>query len=291
MRQGTNLEVEPTEYGRVIEIIRPSHLSTYNQGSARDHLTNILLTVEKFDLQATPHRDLEMPVLQPSGIVKVIKSVVRFALSPDASSSNQSSDQEVQCNVNVQHDCITEGCQPVHVTAQTQERTQTDIPKINIEHHGRRLYIINLLSIHNANLIRSSLPKHLYNMPQTVTDRMEHRARCAKALTDSKLRKKADQQEKVRKILKKVGQPTVTMHGAAAELAGDKPGELEGRQATGLHEPDTGVNGGQQEDSMGMVTERNELMNLLANANPRQLRGPRQKKSRAVTHKTSSSNV
>ncbi|KAI0044842.1 hypothetical protein FA95DRAFT_1458150, partial [Auriscalpium vulgare] len=80
-------------------------------------------------------------------------------------------EQDVLFIFNAQHDCISGGCLATNTRPVRQERQDTTLFEQRIQHNDDDLYVINMHAIHNAAILRDSLPRALTAPRPYVQDR------------------------------------------------------------------------------------------------------------------------
>ncbi|OBZ68616.1 hypothetical protein A0H81_11585 [Grifola frondosa] len=86
--------------------------------------------------------------------------------------------------VNAQHNCFDGKCSATGRRTRRQERTDTTLEDEFIVHADNTSYILNMHALHNAVLIRQTLPRHLSVPMQYLTNRAEeHKMMAAKLRT------------------------------------------------------------------------------------------------------------
>ncbi|KAJ4492105.1 hypothetical protein C8J55DRAFT_533997 [Lentinula edodes] len=138
--------------GRIAELLSPFSPTT-NFASERPE--NVI-TIEDFILGPIRHPQFNMPVLHKqelgAGYFTVNSSEILFRLS-------------------VQHDCRSMHCSATGTQAVIQEHEATERTTHYIEHVDDKHFVINMHSLHNANLIRALLPHNLTEPKPLHSDR------------------------------------------------------------------------------------------------------------------------
>ncbi|KAI0705206.1 hypothetical protein BC835DRAFT_1499367 [Cytidiella melzeri] len=134
-------EAESFTYaGRIRRIIIPASDPRSENG---------LVQVERFAVSGLPDTRMNMPVLYRE-CASILIDVVPV--------------KNIAFIFNAQHDCLTAECavedQTVH-----QERRITSLTQKAVRHGAMQRYFVNMHALHNAALIRSTLPRHL-SMPK-----------------------------------------------------------------------------------------------------------------------------
>lgn len=96
---------------------------------------------------------------------------------------------------NAQHDCRRAKCSDTGKRKQRQERQESSIEESFIEHKDVNHYIINLTALHNAHLVRYSLPRDLTKPIPLHADREVQHHQYAKQLRVVKDAKHAEQEK------------------------------------------------------------------------------------------------
>ncbi|KAI0685857.1 hypothetical protein BC835DRAFT_1535847 [Cytidiella melzeri] len=111
---------------------------------------NGLVQVERFAVSGLPDTRMNMPVLYREFTRERMTNILVT--------------QNIAFIFNAQHDCLTAECavedQNVH-----QERRITSLTQKGVQHGAMQRYFVNMHALHNAALIRSTLPRHL-SMPK-----------------------------------------------------------------------------------------------------------------------------
>lgn len=92
--------------------------------------------------------------------------------------------------VNMQHDCSSFHCEIDHTRQVREERQLTEVTEAALKHRDNTKFIINMHAIHNHQIIRSALPRHLSKCLRFVDNHGDIRATAS-----SKLRSKKQHQE------------------------------------------------------------------------------------------------
>jgi hypothetical protein len=83
---------------------------------------------------------------------------------------------------NAQHDCQRFSCCLVESAGPRQERSQSKLTQKIISHSDNSRFLINMHALHNAHLIRETLPRHLTAPRQLFSDRCAKHFEFAAAL-------------------------------------------------------------------------------------------------------------
>ncbi|KAJ6458275.1 hypothetical protein C8R45DRAFT_1221656 [Mycena sanguinolenta] len=139
-------EFSPLSFGTIREIIAPVSCSRTNPPNS-----DIRITVQLFVIEPALHAVLHMPVL-------VRKDELVVVLPED-----------IECSVNLQHDCHSGKCGPHNSVCVTQERETTAITWPRIRHVDDSRFILNTTALHNyrqiASAIPQSIPAHFFKVP------------------------------------------------------------------------------------------------------------------------------
>ncbi|KAF7980223.1 hypothetical protein HWV62_39337 [Athelia sp. TMB] len=151
----------PLSFAQVCKIIVP------NQGPQDS--ADVRIVVCMYDLSSDKHLLLDMPVLS-----RASREVV---LVPE----------DIECAVNLQHDChrgrcSTDGQQTLH-----QEREATSRTRSITKHSDDDHFIINIQSLHNYKTIANSLPASLRKSAFRVEDEQRLRHAASKGIREKKL--------------------------------------------------------------------------------------------------------
>lgn len=96
----------------------------------------------------------------------------------------------------VQHDCRLAKCPTSALCPQLQERRETTWMQHLVDHADDNHFLINLYGLHNANMIRSILPRHLYAPQPLYSDWKAHHIMLAGKLRVTQKNKRAATQAK-----------------------------------------------------------------------------------------------
>ncbi|KAF8056083.1 hypothetical protein FPV67DRAFT_1732296 [Lyophyllum atratum] len=163
---------EPLLIGRICEMVVPD----VGLKSAA------LVSLDRFILGDRLHPDFDLPVLQQPGAneqqqVTVYAKSILFVFS-------------------AQHDCRLVKCQPTALQPQLQERQLTSRSNQLIAHGDDAHYVLNLYALHNAELLRRTLPRQL-SVPRPIyDDRKAHHREIAAKLRVSQATKRSTTQAK-----------------------------------------------------------------------------------------------
>ncbi|KAJ7031059.1 hypothetical protein C8F04DRAFT_890168, partial [Mycena alexandri] len=81
--------------------------------------------------------------------------------------------QNIQFNINVQHDCYSAKCEATGIRLQMQEHVESDQIENYIVHNPLERYFINSHAFHNAHLLRATLPRDLIAPIPLFQDRQQ----------------------------------------------------------------------------------------------------------------------
>ena len=91
-------------------------------------------------------------------------------------------------------------CEASALREQVQERQVTNKTEKFIKHKDNNHFIINMYAIHNATLLRKSLPRYLTTPKALHQDRQLHHAKVAAGLRVNQTAKRARAQEKCKEM-------------------------------------------------------------------------------------------
>ncbi|THH15683.1 hypothetical protein EW146_g4834 [Bondarzewia mesenterica] len=113
-----------------------------------------IVVIDRFDIADENDARLNMPILTRMNQTNIVHS------------------KDVLFIFNAQHDCATGGCQISEArTTVVQERQQFECQLSCITHSDNDQYILNMHALHNASLIRETLPRHLTIPKRYFSDR------------------------------------------------------------------------------------------------------------------------
>jgi hypothetical protein len=106
---------------------------------------------------------MNMPVLSPSPEIQLAQPAVRSQVFPSPRLIHASEYfQAILFFFNAQHDCCGSKCRAVvDFESVVQERHTTGRKQTGIKHSDTDIYFINMHALHNADLIRDTLPRNL----------------------------------------------------------------------------------------------------------------------------------
>ncbi|THH10950.1 hypothetical protein EW146_g8209 [Bondarzewia mesenterica] len=132
--------------GRISHILVPSdHCDTMAE--------HAIVVIDRFDVADENDAHLNMPILTRMNQTKIVHS------------------KDVLFIFNAQHDCATGGCQISEArTTVVQERQQFERHLSCITHTDNDRYLLNMHALHNASLIRETLPRHLTILKRYFSD-------------------------------------------------------------------------------------------------------------------------
>ncbi|KAH9922155.1 hypothetical protein B0H21DRAFT_175850 [Amylocystis lapponica] len=163
-----------TRAGRIHAILSPARTTDTN------HIWPCVI-IEAFDLTNSRHPHFGMPELIKVVAPKVVHLIVHTT--------------DILFVVNVQHNCFDAMCSASGRRMRKQERLETEISQPIIEHTNDTHYVLNMHALHNAALIRKTLPRHLTKPEHYLEDRRAQHDKMAASLRtsqDSKRSKEAD---------------------------------------------------------------------------------------------------
>ncbi|KAJ6597292.1 hypothetical protein B0H10DRAFT_1922674 [Mycena sp. CBHHK59/15] len=197
--------------GRICLILIPSAAPTKYEDA--------VVVLRKFDVSATRDVRMNMPVLSPSP---------EILLAAPA---------DILFFFNAQHDCHGSKCRAVsgleHVV---QERNITSRTQTAIQHANTQVYFINMHALHNAHLLRDTLPRDLTAPIPCFPDRDTQRNEFAALLRVSGPAKRAATAKKSRETREKKKQAKAAA--AKGPELGDPEEEEEEEEDEELSRPD-----------------------------------------------------
>ncbi|KAL4261149.1 hypothetical protein AB1N83_008369 [Pleurotus pulmonarius] len=169
--------------GRIVEL-----LVLEGQSSSK---TQGVVVLEIFALSEELHPHFGMPILrrvngEDGSFLCVRSTSVRFLFS-------------------AQHDCKLGACQPTAFITQRQERQETDRLTKLISHSDDDRFVVNMNNLHNATLLRHSLPRYLV-VPRAMysgDERKAHHDSLAATLRSTQAVKRATTQAKRKATLER----------------------------------------------------------------------------------------
>ncbi|KAJ3803570.1 hypothetical protein F5876DRAFT_54308 [Lentinula aff. lateritia] len=163
--------------GRIAELLSPLPSPT----NFTTKPSNVI-TIERFILGPIRHPHFNMPVLHRQQGDPEAEYLVLFRLS-------------------VQHDCRSMLCSATGTRAVIQERKTTERTTQYIEHTDDKRFVINMHALHNANSIRTLLPRNLTKPIPLHSDREKWHHDIATSLRTTQTEKRKKTQEKHKKTL------------------------------------------------------------------------------------------
>ncbi|KAF8170969.1 hypothetical protein K438DRAFT_1982253 [Mycena galopus ATCC 62051] len=145
----------PLSFGTIREILLP--ISSETQPASN----TVRVTVELFKLDPVLHPLLHMPVL-----VRTNLSVVVLP-------------EDIECAINLQHNCHAGQCGPHDAVSIVQERETTTVTRARIRHTDDNCSILNTTSLHNYRQIASAIPASIPAHPFTVDNQAALRTSAA----------------------------------------------------------------------------------------------------------------
>ncbi|KAJ6608563.1 hypothetical protein B0H10DRAFT_1675208, partial [Mycena sp. CBHHK59/15] len=91
---------------------------------------------------------------------------------------------DIECGVNLQHDCHLGKCGPHDSVSILQEREVTKITRARIRHADDSQFIVNTASLHNYRQISSAIPTSIGVHSLAVTDQAGLRLSAAAQIRD-----------------------------------------------------------------------------------------------------------
>lgn len=142
--------------GQIKKIIVPSRSSEKPE--------NARVLIEEFVIEDTRDERMNMPVLTPhselDGVFRFLEPKVRCHYSWFMKCTEINLCQDILFIFNVQHDCRSANCTMAD-HYMMQERQLTSRTQSVITHGPLRRFFLNMHALHNAALIRETLPRHL----------------------------------------------------------------------------------------------------------------------------------
>ncbi|KAH6868945.1 hypothetical protein BKA70DRAFT_1491597 [Coprinopsis sp. MPI-PUGE-AT-0042] len=140
----------------------------------------VRVVLDRYTVKGTRHDRLNMPILEPA--------LTMAALQP----------MSILYAFNAQHDCVAAKCEVTQSGPEfvRQERMVTAIAKPAVVHAPEGCYILNMHALHNAHLIRKTLPRHLVQPIPYFSDSASHRKDAAARLRVIGPQKRANTRKK-----------------------------------------------------------------------------------------------
>ncbi|KAJ7315199.1 hypothetical protein DFH08DRAFT_820801 [Mycena albidolilacea] len=151
----------PLSFGTIREIVVP--VTSPRTGPKN---SDVKITVQLFAIEPTLHARLHIPVL--------VRTNELFVVLPE----------DVECGVNLQHDCYAGKCGPHNSVSILQEREATTITRARIRHTDDSQFILNTTALHNYRQIASAIPPSIPAHSFTVPDQCALRASAAAQIRD-----------------------------------------------------------------------------------------------------------
>lgn len=143
-----------------------------------------VVVVETADIGDINHSRLKMPVLFKTGKTLLINPMVCQPVQFTGGFIDLLTlifYKDVLFHFNAQHDCFEARC-PIVKEAIRQGREETARQQDTITHESDSCHIINMHALHNAHLIRETLPRHLTKPEYIFPDRRAKHNELAEAL-------------------------------------------------------------------------------------------------------------
>lgn len=166
----------PLSFGTIREIVVP--VTSPRTGPKN---SDVKITVQLFAIEPTLHTRLHMPVLVRTNELVVVLPEV-FSLESYCNHAYPA--QDVECGVNLQHDCYAGKCGPHNSVSILQEREVTTITRARIRHTDDSRFILNTTALHNYRQIASAIPPSIPAHSFTVPDQCALRASAAAQIRD-----------------------------------------------------------------------------------------------------------
>ncbi|KAF8972139.1 hypothetical protein BDZ97DRAFT_2015119 [Flammula alnicola] len=161
------LEAAPVIVGRIARILTPSTSDKVSQNA------DAVVILDIFELQGEKDSRMNMPVL-----IATQRSAVVAA-------------KDILFLFNAQHDCFSANCKPVNAPILQERKTTTKMQAI-IKHVNMQRYFVNMHALHNAHLLRETLPRHLTEPKLIFADRRSKHKESATILRVTGPAKRAD---------------------------------------------------------------------------------------------------
>ncbi|KAJ7857330.1 hypothetical protein B0H14DRAFT_3639627, partial [Mycena olivaceomarginata] len=145
----------PLLFGTICEILLPISSET------RPTLNTARITVQIFKVEPLLHARLHMPVVMHTN-----QSVVVVP-------------EDIECAVNLQHNCHAGKCGPHNSVSVVQEHEITSITRARIQHTDNNCFIVNISSLHNYHQISSAIPASISTHSFTVENQAALRTSAA----------------------------------------------------------------------------------------------------------------
>ncbi|KAJ8502455.1 hypothetical protein ONZ45_g11746 [Pleurotus djamor] len=163
------LNENTTIFGRITQILQ----RTTDLGA--------IAILDVFQLSPSRHEVFGMPTL----LRRFNETVYEIVTTP-----------MLQFAVNVQHDCLLARCEASGKRTRMQERQDSGVTDVVIEHKPLESYVVNTASFHNGSLLRAILPPSLARPIPIFTDRGAKHLECATELREKNAAKQAVQKAK-----------------------------------------------------------------------------------------------
>ncbi|KAJ3858547.1 hypothetical protein EV359DRAFT_52091 [Lentinula novae-zelandiae] len=111
--------------------------------------------------------------------------------------------KEVLFRLSVQHDCRSMLCSATGMRAVIQERKTTERTMQYIEHTDDKQFVINMHALHNANSIRTLLPRNLTKPIPLHSDREKWHHDIATSLRTTQTEKRKKHKKSARRHLRR----------------------------------------------------------------------------------------
>ncbi|KAI0073338.1 hypothetical protein K474DRAFT_1649687 [Panus rudis PR-1116 ss-1] len=139
-----------------------------------------LAVIKQYEVAGEPDARLNMPVLTAH------KDEPFILVNP------QVIEQDILFVFNAQHDCEMGSCKPNAHEFVREERQLTERTTVALKHTDFDRYLMNMHALHNADLIRQSLPRHLWKPVPYLKDRAASHAQFAEKVREVRPAKRAE---------------------------------------------------------------------------------------------------
>jgi hypothetical protein len=170
--------------GRVTNILVP-------EGTLTD--TGAVVVIEQFSISIFNDARLDMPLLIRTDTKFAVKPKVRLELLKTRAYRYI---QDILFKFNAQHDCRHFSCPLVNVAGPNQERQASKLTRKLTAHSEDSRFLLNTHALHNANLVRETLPRHMTEPKPCFLDRRAKHNEFAAKLRETGPEKRALAQAK-----------------------------------------------------------------------------------------------
>lgn len=159
---------------------------------------NEIVVIERFTVLNSRHPNLDMPVLsreldEENAFIAVDPRVGSFGYLALGETNTFAVTQTILFIFNAQHDCFYGECPIAPIEKVYQDRILVvDKLEMGVKHTDNRRYVVNMHALHNANLLRKALPRHLTEPHPYTPDRTAFHSSLAAGLQVSGPAKRAE---------------------------------------------------------------------------------------------------